>query len=105
MIVKVIADHAGEGKFPTFKAGTQVLMGEDCKHFIGWSACEIDGHATYVPKLFVSGGKLTKDYNPTELVQEAGDVLHVNEIVHSWLIATNEKGVMGWFPAESVVSI
>jgi hypothetical protein len=29
----------------------------------------------------------------------------VREIVYAWLIVTNENGVTGWIPAESVLSV
>ncbi len=104
MKVKVITNHPGEGCFPTFSKGTAVALKEKCTHFLHWYACNIEGHETYVPEAFVAGGKLTRDYSPTELVVEIGDVLEVREIVNAWLIATNENGVTGWIPAESVVS-
>ena len=106
MKVKVTKQHLGEGQFPTFPKGTKVtLEKEECAEFLGWYPCEIDGHETYVPQLFVCDEKLTRDYNPTELVQEIGDILEVQEIVHAWLIATNEKGTTGWITAENVVSV
>jgi len=106
MKVKVIAKHLGEGTFPTFARGTDVKMGNKAdSHFLHWYPCEIDGHETFVPECFVCDGKLTRDYNPTELVQEVGDILQVKEIVYAWLIATNESGVIGWIPAEAVTSV
>ena len=106
MKVRVVIKHDGEGKFPTFAAGAAVdFTGEECSHFLGWRPCVIEGRDTYVPLIYVNDGKLTKDYNPTELVQDVGDVLHVQEIVHGWLVATNENSVKGWIPAESVISI
>ena len=109
MKVKVIQPHHNKWeitKFPTFAKGTVVLMNKkEDDEFPGWHPCEIDGHQTFVPQLFVCDGKLTREYNPTELVQEAGDVLEVQEIVHAWLIATNEKGTTGWITAENVVSV
>jgi len=106
MKAKVIKNHPGEGQFPTFTKGTKVILDKDeDTDFSGWYACDIEGHKTYVPKIFVSDGVLTKDYNPTELVQEVGDIIEVREIVHAWLIATNEKGVKGWIPAAAVVSV
>ena len=96
-------DHPGE--FPTFKKGTPVdLAIDEDTDFLGWHACNIAGHTPYVPKIFVSDGKLTRDYNPTELIQEVGDILEVKEIVYAWLLATNDAGVTGWIPAECVVS-
>jgi hypothetical protein len=105
MKVKVIENHPGEGSFPTFEKGTNVTMKEEDTHFLHWHACDIAGYQTYVPRIFVCDGKLTRDYNPTELVQEAGDIIEVQEIVYAWLIATNEKGITGWIPAEAVVSV
>jgi len=104
MKAKVIKKHQGEGDFPTFEKGTKVTVKDECTHFLNWYACDIAGHQTYVPKIFVCDEKLTRDYNPTELVQEVGDVVEVQEIVYAWLIATNEKGKTGWLPAEVVVS-
>jgi hypothetical protein len=104
MIVKVIHEHQGEGIFPCFPKGTNVTLGEGGTHFLNWYACKIDGYKTYVPDCFVSGGTLVKDYNPTELVQKAGDVLVVQEIVYAWLLAKNENDEIGWIPAENVCS-
>ena len=104
MKVTVIAQHPGEGAYPTFAKGTAVTLGGECTHFPHWYHCVIKGHETYVPESFVREGKLVRDYNPTELVAEAGDILKVREIVYAWLIATNENGITGWIPAESVVS-
>ena len=105
MTVKVIKDHDGEGVFPLFKAGANVTLGEACTHYVGWHACAIDGHKTYIPKNYVIDGKLTKDYNPTELIQKTGDILQVKEIVHAWLICSNDKMETGWMPAEKAVSV
>jgi hypothetical protein len=105
MKVKVIAKHLGEGKFPLFNKGTGVTLKEECAHYLHWHACEIEGRKTYVPKAFVSGGMLTRDYNPTELVQDEGDILEVQEIAYGWLLATNANGETGWIPAESVISV
>ena len=105
MKVKVIKNHLGEGHFPTFKKGTTVEMGEACTHFLHWFACDISGHQTYVPESFINNDVLIRDYNPTELVQCEGDILEVHEIIHAWLIATNENGDTGWIPAEVVISL
>ena len=108
MRVKVIKKHPSEWEFlefPTFEKGTKVTMAkEEDLQFFDWYACNIAGHETFVPTSFVCDGALTRAYNPTELVQEVGDVLEVQEIVNAWLIATNEQGTTGWIPAEVVVS-
>jgi len=108
MKVKVMRPSSWDfpGKFPTFEKGTPVtLASEEDTEFLGWYACDIAGYKPYVPKAFVRDGKLTRDYNPTELIQESGDILEVREITHAWLLATNDKGVTGWIPAECVVSV
>jgi len=107
MKVQVVRSSRWEhpGDFPNFIKGTQVLLAEEATHFLGWYACDIEGYKSYVPKTFVDEGKLMRDYNPTELIQEVGDVLAVEEIVFAWLLATNDKGVTGWIPAECVVSL
>jgi hypothetical protein len=104
MKVKVIAKHLGEGKFPTFERGTEVVLKKECAHYLHWHACEINGYQTYVPEDFVCRGMLRTEYNPTELIQDEGDILDVQEIVYGWLLATNENGETGWIPAESVIS-
>ena len=105
MKVKVIRQSKWEfpGEFPTFTAETPVVLGEEDTEFLGWHPCTIFGHETYVPKAFVSDGKLTRDYNPTELQPKIGDILEVQEIVNAWLLAKN-NAVVGWIPAECVVS-
>jgi RimJ/RimL family protein N-acetyltransferase len=104
MRVRVIKQHLGEGSFPTFAKGSAVTIGEECTHFPHWYPCSIQDSETYVPESFVHAGELMRDYNPTELVAEVGDVLEVHEIVYAWLFAVNAKGVSGWIPAESVLS-
>ncbi len=96
--------HLGEGRFPTFANGTRVRLKEACEHYLHWYACEIEGFETYIPDIYVSDGVLTRDYNPTELVQDEGDIIEVREIAYEWLLGMNERGVTGWIPAEAVVS-
>ncbi|MCL2565077.1 MAG: SH3 domain-containing protein [Defluviitaleaceae bacterium] len=108
MKVKVIRQNKWEhpGEFPTFEKGTSVILAKDEDvNFSGWYACDIAGYKPYVPKAFVNDGKLIRDYNPTELIQMEGDILEVHEIVYAWLLATNDKGLTGWIPAECVMSI
>ena len=105
MNVKVIKNHLGEGQFPTFTTGVDVKMGEGCTHFLNWSACKIEGHATYIPDIFVANGKLVRDYNPTELICEVGELIEVKEIFYAWFIAEKADGAIGWIPAEVCISI
>lgn len=104
MKVTVIAQHHGEGAFPTFVKGSTVKMGDEDTHFLRWYPCVIEGHETYVPECFVQNSKLIRDYNPTELIAEVGDVLEVREIIYAWLMVTNSEGITGWIPAESVLT-
>jgi len=106
MKAKVITAHLGEGTFPDFPQGTKVtITGDECSDFRHWYPCEIDGYQTYIPKHFFAEEVLTRDYNPTELIQAEGDIITVEEIAYAWLRATNEKGQTGWIPAQSVVSL
>jgi len=110
MKVKVMQKYPSkwdyQGQFPTFEKGTSVTLAEaEDEEFPGWYASDILGHKPFTPQIFVHDGKLTRDYNPTELIQESGDILEVHEIVHSWLLASNDKGITGWIPTEVVVSI
>jgi 2-iminobutanoate/2-iminopropanoate deaminase len=102
MKVKTMKRHLGEGMFPLFAKGTAVELGEENTHYPGWFGCKIDGYSTYVPEVFACDGKLTRDYNPTELAVIAGDVLELNQIVCGWLNVTRSDGVTGWIPAEIV---
>jgi hypothetical protein len=104
MRVRVIKQHLGEGSFPTFAKGSAVTIGEECTHFPHWYSCSIQGRETYVPESLIHAGELIRNYNPTELVAEVGDVLEVHDIVYAWLFAVNAQGVSGWIPAESVLS-
>jgi len=93
-------------EFPTFAKETKVEMKqEEDNDFRGWHEAQICGHQTFIPSHFVNDGRLTRDYNPTELAGEVGDILEVKEIYNAWLLATNEQGITGWIPAEAVVSI
>jgi len=96
-------------EFPTFRKGTAVKLAADREegddYFVDWFAAEVDGHETFVPVSFIKDGKLIRDYNPTELEVKAGGILEVVEIVNAWLIAKDNKGRIGWIPAENVVSM
>ena len=108
MKVKVTHSYRWEhpGNFPTFEKGTPVSIAEEeDTDFLGWYACDIAGHKPYIPKIFVHDGKLIRDYNPTELIQNVGDILEVKGIINAWLFAINDKGISGWFPAECVTSV
>jgi len=108
MQLKVVRNHPIDwevARFNTFAKGTLVnLSGEEDVQFKGWYPAIIEGHETFVPKVFVCNGKLNRDYNPTELKVKSGDVLKLQEIVNAWLIVTNAEGLTGWIPAECVVS-
>ncbi|MCL2228802.1 MAG: SH3 domain-containing protein [Firmicutes bacterium] len=112
MKVQTTTNHPSEWEhivFPTFVRGTKVLFVPDREsgddYFRDWKTCEIDGRETFVPLSFVKDEKLTRDYNPTELIAKKGDVLEVIEIVNAWLLCKDKNGVIGWLPAEIVVSI
>ena len=108
MNLLVIEKHDGEGVFPLFKKGTVVSdLREDNEYPIypHWLSCVIDGHATYIPEIYVADGVLTQDYNPTELIVEKGQSLTLIDIVFSWLYVKDENGREGWLPASKVISV
>ena len=106
MQVRVIQEHTGDGQFPTFPIGAKVVLtGDEDTHFLHWFPCEIEGHQTYVPESFIADGVLIREYNPTELIQSAGDLIEVKEIVNAWILGINQIGQTGWIPAEAVISV
>ena len=105
MKVAVIDQPDGEGQFPTFHAGETVHNLQPCDESTHWMSCKINGFDTYIPATFVHGAILARDYNPTELVADKGEILEIEAIAHEWLYGKNDKGVYGWIPAEKVLSI
>lgn len=97
--------HDGEGTFPVFPAGTVVENIEPNEEYDHWLSCSINGMNTYVPDVFVKDDRLTREYNPTELVVDKGELVEVEEIVYEWLYAEKADGTRGWIPAEKVVSL
>jgi len=106
MKVKVIQEHRGEGKFPEFQKGTNVqIIGSECNHYLNWFPCKIENHKTYIPSVFIENEALIRNYNPTELICNVGDILEVKEIFHAWFIAEKSCGITGWIPAEKCISL
>lgn len=94
------------GLFPTFVKGESVrVIGPEDTDFLGWYPCMIQGRETYIPNVFLTDGKLNRDYNPTELRFSVGDVLTVKEIVGGWVLAEDKSGQIGWVAVECVKSI
>ncbi|MCL2610244.1 MAG: SH3 domain-containing protein [Defluviitaleaceae bacterium] len=105
-IVKKLFTEWERIEFPMFPKGVNVIMNEEeDKSFQGWHEAKIEGHQTFIPHHIVCDGKLTRDYNPTELVGEIGDIIEIQEVHNAWLLATNKEGITGWIPAEKVVSV
>ena len=105
MKLKVMEKHDGEGAFPLFTKGTVVSDLIDCEESSHWYSCVINGHETYIPETYVVDKILVKDYNPTELVVEKGQVVILIEVVFEWLYVKDENGKSGWLPANKVISI
>ena len=105
MKVKVNKKHVSEGIFPLFAKGKDVLIKDECREFFAWYNCEIDGYDTYIHEDYFENGKLIKDYNPTELNAEPGDILEVILIKNNWLYCKTENGIPGWIPGDNVKGI
>ena len=105
MKVLVNKEHIFEGKFPTFKAGSNIKIIDKCEGFYAWYSCVIDTYETYIHEDFFSNEKLIKDYNPTELSASYGDILEVLEIKNNWIYCKTENGSYGWIPSDNVKTI
>lgn len=97
--------HDGEGDFPTFPKGATVENIESSEEYNHWMSCKIDNINTFVPDVFMINNTLTREYNPTELVIDKGEVVEVMEIIYEWLYVKNKHNVYGWIPANKAVSI
>ncbi|MCL2522581.1 MAG: SH3 domain-containing protein [Erysipelotrichales bacterium] len=96
--------HKGEGLFPLFKKGTKVNNIETCES-LHWFSCEIEGHKTYIPDIYLTENLLNQDYDPTELILEKNQVITLIEVVYEWLYVQNEEGKKGWLPSEKAISV
>jgi len=105
MNVLVVEKHEGEGAFPLFAKGTAVADVKACHQYAHWCSCVIDGHETYVPDAYVVDGALIRDYDPTELIAEKGQIVTLISIVFEWVYVKDGNGTEGWLPASKVISI
>ena len=117
MELLVVEKHDGCGVFPLFTKGTAVndleanneysmhaeaIWGKDSVSH--WLSCTINGYNTYIPDLYVSGGVLARDYNPTEIVVEKGQFLTLIALVFEWAYVRDENGEKGWLPVNKIIS-
>ena len=106
MNVILVEDHDGEGVFPVYKKGTLLESVESCDESEHWLSCIIDNRQIYVPDSYIDAqSRLTRDYNPTELIAKKDEVAEVLKIVHEWLYVKNQLGGFGWLPASKTISI
>lgn len=105
MKLQVIELHEGYGTFPLFPKGSAVSDFRPSGESPHWFACVIGGQETYVPEVCVAAGRLTRDYNPTELVVQKGQVVTLLAVVYEWLYVEDAHGKTGWLPASKVVSV
>ena len=107
--ILVMEDHGRyEGQsFPLFSKGTPVseLMPGADNEYLHWFPCVIEGHKTFVPDVFVTGGVLNRDYNPTEIEVEHGQTVELVEVVFEWLYVRDLSGNEGWLPANKAISV
>ena len=101
----IVDSHDGEGAFPVFPKGTAVEDIQPCEEVPHWMACQINNIRTFVPDTYLADGKLTVDYDPTEVVLAKGEVVELQKIVFEWLYVKTSTGISGWLPASKAVSI
>ena len=85
-------------------SGQVVQVGRDDDEYPGWLWCTAtDGLSGWVPceLLRVDGasGEFLANYDATELAVRRGEVVHVAEVRHGWMLVTNAEGACGWIPA------
>lgn len=90
--------------YPTFSKGTKVIIHQESEHF-NWLEAEIQGHESYVPKEFLTDGRLNCDYTPTELNVNIGDIIKITYINTLWVFAEDLNGNTGWVLGENLVSV
>ena len=106
MKLVVMQRHEGEGVFPLFRKGTAVRLLDTEEAVEGnWFPCDIQGHLTYIPPMFLTDGVLNRNYNPTEMVAEEGKTVDLMEVVFEWLCVRDRAGNQGWIPSGKVVSL
>lgn len=81
-------------------------MEKACPEYDHWFACEIEGYRTFVSEYLVRENRLLVDYNPTEMVAEAGAEFRLVSVCGEWLYVENPTSQeAGWLPASKMVSI
>ncbi len=86
---------------------TEVAIGEKDCEWAGWLWCEApDGNKGWVPESYVARegdqGRLTRDYDATELTVAVGDELAILGEEAGWLWCRTASGAIGWVPLENV---
>ena len=66
MKVKVNKKHVSEGNFPLFKAGSTILVKDECNEFVAWYNCEIEGYSTYIHNLI--NGNIKNDQGNSQQI-------------------------------------
>jgi len=112
MKLQLFEDYNGLGDygtpaFPLFPKGTTVhdlAVDEEDDAFPHWLCCTIEGHEVFIPETFVTDGVLFRDYNPTELPAQKGEIVTLLEFVFEWAFVENDVGKTGWIPSRYLVS-
>jgi len=113
MKLQLFEDYKGLGNYgtptyPLFPKGTAVqdlAVDEEDDAFPHWLCCTIEGREVFIPKTFVAGDVLLREYNPTELSAQKGEVVTLFEFVFKWAFVENSVGKTGWIPARYLVSV
>lgn len=90
-----------------FSAGDRVVVGRGDEEWPGWIWTTIEsGDHGWAPESYleISGnsGLALHDYEATELATQPGDSVSVKYELAGWAWASNQSGVAGWIPLNSI---
>lgn len=98
---RVIAGYDSPYTEPFFlKAGEIVQIGRRDEEWPGWVWCtNSTGASRWVPEAYLDGnGRVTRDYESTELTVKVGDVVTAVFEESGWLWCINQSDQSGWVP-------
>ena len=108
-----IAEHKSNYPNPIeFFAGDTVRLGELDTEFEGWVRVTTNnGNVGWAPIQYIdfdvgsSAGTANQDYNARELDTIVGEKFILIRKLNDWALVRNERGLLGWVPAKTLMSV